>query len=139
MSRQKRNSTALEQAERRLESLRSIARDLDLGRGLSVHNFAAILDDLATKLAAYNTALSNIDKMADDIRMAEKAARAMSEQMLMGVGSHYGRTSQEYEMAGGSRRKGHPRARVTANVPAPVVVPTTEPSQNGASATPVSV
>ncbi|ASC69872.1 hypothetical protein XM38_008020 [Halomicronema hongdechloris C2206] len=139
MARRKRNSATLEQVERRLESIRSIATDLDLGGGLSVQNFAIIVGDLAAKLAAYNTALSNIDKMADDVRVAEQAAKTMAENMLLGIGSHYGKTSQEYGMAGGSRRRGYRHPQVADPVPDPVTIPVVEPSQNGASAEPVLV
>ncbi|MEH1873774.1 hypothetical protein [Nostoc sp.] len=62
------------------------------------------INDLRSKLAAYNTALSTIDKLTDDVNNAEQAVIAMSEKMLLGVGSRYGKTSQEYEMAGGARR-----------------------------------
>jgi len=44
------------------------------------------------------------DKLTDDLNNAEKAVIAMSEKMLLGVGSRYGKNSQEYEMAGGARR-----------------------------------
>jgi len=139
MARRKRNSATLEQVERRLESIQSIAADLDLGGGLSVQNFVAVIDNLEAKLATYNTALSNIDKMADDVRVAERAARAMAEKMLMGIGSHYGKTSQEYEMAGGSRRQHRSHAKATDPVAELVMLPVVEPSQNGASAAPITV
>jgi hypothetical protein len=105
MVRPKRNSTTLERASRRLESLQSIDPQLDLGGSLTLQNFATAINHLAIKLSAYNTTLSTVDKMADDIKQSEAIVKAMAEKMLMGVGSHYGRSSQEYEMAGGSRRR----------------------------------
>lgn len=117
MARPKRNSSALERAERRLESLQSIDPHLNLGNGLTVEHFSTLIDELATKLAAYNRALSAIDKMADDVKLSEQTVKVMAEKMLMGVGSCYGRTSQEYEMAGGSRRKVGRSAKVTSLVP----------------------
>lgn len=110
MARRKRNSSVLERAERRIESLRSINPGLNLGSELTIEIFADTIDNLRSKLAAYNTALSSIDKLADDVRNAEKAAMTISEKMLLGVGSRYGKMSQEYEMAGGSRRKSSRRA-----------------------------
>jgi uncharacterized protein YoxC len=108
MARQKRNSATLAYATRRLESLQSIDPALDIGSGLTVANFSALVDDLSTKLATYNTTLSTVDKMADDVKEAERTLRAMAEQMLLGVGSRYGKTSQQYEMAGGRRRQLRP-------------------------------
>ena len=116
MARRKRNSATLEQTERRIESLRSISETLDLGGGLTLAAYTDIIDDLRTKLAAYNTALSTLDKLMDDVKEAERAAKEIAEKMLLGVGSRYGRNSQEYEMAGGSRRKNS--RRLAPTVPA---------------------
>ncbi|MEH2207518.1 MAG: hypothetical protein V7K53_26195 [Nostoc sp.] len=104
MARRKRNSTALERADRRIESLQSISVELDFGEGLTIQAYTVTINDLRSKLAAYNTALSTIDKLTDEVNNAEKAVIAMSEKMLLGVGSRYGKTSREYEMAGGARR-----------------------------------
>ncbi|MDZ8135191.1 MAG: hypothetical protein RM049_07785 [Nostoc sp. DedQUE04] len=104
MARRKRNSTALERADRRIESMQSISVELDFGEGLTIQAYTVAINDLRSKLAAYNTALSTIDKLTDDVNNAEKIVIAMSEQMLLGVGSRYGKTSPEYEMAGGARR-----------------------------------
>ena len=133
MARPKRNSATLERAERRLESLQSIDHTLDLGGGLTVANFAAQINDLAAKLALYNTTLSTIDKLADDIKTSEKAVSAMAERMLLGVGSRYGKASQEYEMAGGARRKRRSSQTfpTTATVSPPA--PMGDPAQNGAA------
>lgn len=139
MPRRKRNSSALSKAERRIESLLSISTTLDFGNGLTLVAYASNIDELRSRLATYNTALSAIDKLADDLNTIEQAVLEMSEQMLMGVGSRYGRTSQEYAMAGGSRRK---RSRSTAAVrltPASPAAPasnaTNGASTNGASKT----
>jgi hypothetical protein len=105
MARQKRNSVTLEKAKRRLESLRSIDPNLDLGGDLTVRNFENVIHTLDDKLGLYNTSLSEVDKQGDDVKVAEKVVNIMSEKMLLGVGSLYGKTSQEYDMAGGSRRK----------------------------------
>ncbi len=113
MARRKRNSSILERAERRIESLQSINVELDFGQGVTVEAYNANINDLRSKLAVYNTALSSIDKLTDDVKNAEQVVLAMSEKMLMGVGSRYGKTSQEYEMAGGSRRKN--KRRLTSN------------------------
>ncbi|HEY9653859.1 MAG TPA: hypothetical protein V6C50_00060, partial [Crinalium sp.] len=105
MARRKRNSEVLERADRRIESLRSISTALDFGSGLTLEAYTSTIHSLRSKLAAYNTALSSIDKLADDVNNAEQLVMAMSEKMLLGVGCRYGKSSQEYEMAGGSRRK----------------------------------
>lgn len=134
MARRKRNSIALARAERRLESLRSINSRLDFDSGLTVEAYINDIDDLRFKLALYNTALSSLDKLADDVNDAEQAVLDRSEKMLLAVGSRYGRDSQEYEMAGGSRRKSRRRS---TNSQTPTNTSSTLPvntSTNGASA-----
>ena len=132
MARPKRNSTALERAERRLESLRSINPEFDFGGGLTVTAYTATINDLRFKLAAYNTALSAIDKLADDVKNAERVTTEISEKMLLGVGSRFGKASQEYEMAGGSRRKSNRRS-TEFSTPATTLPVVTQASSNGAA------
>ncbi|MEH1816415.1 MAG: hypothetical protein V7K26_14315 [Nostoc sp.] len=115
MARPKRNSSVLEKADRRIESLQSISVELDFGEGLTIQAYNATINDLRSKLAAYNTALSSIDKLTDDVKNAEQVVITMSEKMLLGVGSRYGKTSQEYEMAGGARRGNTKKKQGTAS------------------------
>ena len=133
MARQKRNSATLEKAERRLESLRSIDPNLDLGGGLTIANFEAVIYELADKLGLYNTSLSEVDKQGDDVKVAEKIVSVMAEKMLLGVGSLYGKTSQEYEMAGGRRRKSR-NSRTVKSQTTPTTSVVTEPSTNNGAA-----
>ncbi|AUB34302.1 ATPase involved in DNA repair [Nostoc flagelliforme CCNUN1] len=56
MARRKRNSTLLERADRRIESLQSISVELDFGQGLTMQAYNMTINDLRSKLAAYNTA-----------------------------------------------------------------------------------
>jgi hypothetical protein len=139
MARRKRNSSVLSNAERRIESLQSISTTLDFGNGLTLAAYASVIDELRSRLAAYNTALSAIDKLADDVHTIEQAVLEMSEKLLLGVGSRYGRTSQEYEMAGGSRRKSSRRHTAAGrstpdSSAAPANNATNGVSTNGASA-----
>jgi len=138
MARRKRNSATLEQSERRIESLRSINETLDLGGGLTLAAYTSVINDLRTKLATYNTALSTLDKLASDVKEAEQTAKEIAEKMLLGVGSRYGKNSQEYEMAGGSRRKSSRRSFSTApanGVASPSIEPfaPTNGTANGAT------
>ncbi|MEH1953799.1 hypothetical protein [Nostoc sp.] len=57
MARRKRNSSVLERADRRIESLQSISVELDFGEGLTIQAYNITINDLRSKLAAYNTAL----------------------------------------------------------------------------------
>ncbi len=110
MSRQKRTSQALEKATRRVASLRSIETHLDLGNGLTLAAFSQLVETMRSQEEDYNTALSNLDKLYSEMLTTETKLSDMSEHMLLGVATKYGKSSVEYGMAGGvpknQRRKG---------------------------------
>jgi hypothetical protein len=110
MARKKRTSKALEKAVRRAAGIDSIAPNLDLGNGLTQSGFSSLIETMRTKENAYNTALSNLDKLYREMLETEYKLADMTEHMLMAVGTRYGKSSVEYGMAGGvpknQRRKG---------------------------------
>jgi hypothetical protein len=110
MARRKRTSQVLEKAVRRAAGMSSIAPALDLGNGLTLLAFSRLIETLRSKENAYNSALSNLDKLYRDMLETERALGDMAEHMLLGVATCYGKSSVEYGMAGGvpknQRRKG---------------------------------
>lgn len=104
MSRRKRGSRVLESADRRLAAMRSISSALDLGNGLTLEAYTEVVTDLRQRLGEYNTVLSKVDKTYNDLLSTERTLADLSEQMLLGVASKYGKNSNEYEMAGGVRK-----------------------------------
>jgi hypothetical protein len=128
MSRRKRASKVLEKAERRASSLKSISTTLDLNNGLTLDNFSVMIDDVRSKVSDYNAVLSKVDQSYNDMMAAEQTLSDLSELMLLGVASKYGKNSNEYEMAGGVRKSD--RKRSTRSV---VPMSTSSPSQSIAS------
>jgi hypothetical protein len=110
MVRRKRTSQTLEKAVRRAASLSSISANLDLGNGLTLPAFSTLIETMRTRENAYNSALSNIDKLYREMLETESELGDMAEHMLLGVATRYGKSSVEYSMAGGvpknQRRKG---------------------------------
>lgn len=104
MPRLKRNSKVLDKAEVRVAGMQSISDTLMLENGLSVEEFNTLIVQLRVKLATYNTALSAIDKARSEVLELERKLGDYSERMLLGVASRYGKSSNEYEMAGGVRK-----------------------------------
>lgn len=104
MSRPKKSSKVLEKAEVRVAGMQSINSTLDLDNGLSVEAFNGMIAEMRAKLATYNTALSAIDKARSEVLEHEQKLGDYSERMLLGVASRYGKSSNEYEMAGGVRK-----------------------------------
>ncbi|XHX79222.1 MAG: hypothetical protein RBJ76_04625 [Stenomitos frigidus ULC029] len=118
MARRKRSSKVLEKADRRIASLRSISLDLNLGNGLTVDTYTNLITDTRDKLAAYNTVLSTVDKAYNDLLLSEQKLGDYSELLLLGVATKFGKSSDEYEMAGGVKKSERKRsARIAAAVP----------------------
>lgn len=70
-----------------------------------------MIEDVREKLAAYNMALSTVDKTQNALNEAERSLNDFSEHMLLSVASKYGKSSDEYEMAGGTRKTSRRRSR----------------------------
>ena len=101
MARKKRTSRMLEKAVRRAAGINSIDPKLDLGNGLSLPAFTSLIETMRTRENAYNTALSNLDKLYREMLETEEELGDMAEHILLGVATRYGKSSVEYGMAGG--------------------------------------
>ncbi|MDZ8262852.1 hypothetical protein [Nostoc sp. ChiQUE01b] len=115
MTQRKRNSIALTKAERRIEGMQTINLQLDFGNGFSIATYNTKVLELREKLAAYNQARTMVDKTQNALVNAERDLNDYSEQMLLSVASRYGKNSDEYEMAGGTRKSDRKKARSTVN------------------------
>ena len=103
MAFQRKSSKVLAEALERAGNLRAIDPDLDLGNGLTLAAYDAKISHLQTSQDTYNGQLAQADAAGNDFRADEKDVRNMSSMMLSGVKVKYGRDSNEYEMAGGTR------------------------------------
>jgi hypothetical protein len=103
MSYKRRMSQIIADARQRSSGLKTIDPALDLGGGLSVAEFDARIATAQASLDAYNALLAQADAAGNNFNEDEKEARVMSGRLLAGVGARYGKDSNEYEMAGGTR------------------------------------
>ncbi len=111
MTRPKKVSRVLTKSESRLLGIKTIDAKLDLGSGLSTTAFEKQIAGLRQQINDYNAMLTVADAASNKIIEAEKALASTAERMLTGVATRYGRTSDEYEMAGGSKRGDRPRRK----------------------------
>ena len=121
MARTKRTSPTADKATTRAAALTSISPTLDLGNGATLAAYQAAIAAIAApetgKLAVYNAALSTLDGLLNAMEADEKTLNTLSEKMLAAVGVKYGKDSDEYEQAGGTRTS--ERARPTKKKTAP--------------------
>lgn len=103
MARRKRSSSVITASNTRAAALESIDPALDLGNGLTLAGFKANIAATQQKLDGYNTQLSALDGLLNDVEAAEKELNDLSVRMLAAVGAKFGRNSSEYEKAGGTR------------------------------------
>ena len=109
MGRRKRTSRNLEKVDFRLQSIKSIGANLDLGSGLTVAALETEIDTAQARLDEYNQQLASLDEKSVLLREAEKRAAAFSERMLAGIAARYGKDSAEYAQAGGIRKSDYKR------------------------------
>ncbi|WP_341525326.1 hypothetical protein WKK05_22340 [Nostoc sp. UHCC 0302] len=109
MSRLKRGSKVIDRAQRRIAALKSISPSLDLGNGVTIDSFAALIKTTQDKLEAYNSSLSTVDMTQEALEVTEKSLMELTEHMLLSVAARYGKNSDEYKMAGGVRRSDRKR------------------------------
>ena len=103
MARQKKLLRSLPKALTRLAGLKSINLALDLGNGINVAAYQALIEDGQEKMEKYNQLLSTLDAMSNELDALDKSIDAYSGRVLAAVGAAYGKDSNEYEMAGGTR------------------------------------
>ncbi len=100
-----RGSASIDKAQRRIANLKSIDENLDLGYGLTIENYSTAIEAILTALDSHNTLISNLDASRKNVAELEKALSSLSERMLSGVATKYGKDSIEYSKAGGSNRR----------------------------------
>ncbi|MBW4688648.1 MAG: hypothetical protein KME40_27080 [Komarekiella atlantica HA4396-MV6] len=104
MSYRKRTYRILEKAELRLAKLKEIDANMDFGDAVNLEKLTQLIEELRTKIDAYNKALEAIDFSLAKIKELEKTLNDLSQQMLLGIAFKYGKDSCEYSMAGGVRK-----------------------------------
>ena len=98
------NSAAIDKARTRLSNLKAIDKALDLGNNLTAVKYEAAITALEGKQSSYNDKLSEADDLMEEFEDGEIDLNNLSEQMLDGVSSKFGKNSNEYETAGRKKK-----------------------------------
>ncbi|MCB0544274.1 MAG: hypothetical protein KDC70_12190 [Saprospiraceae bacterium] len=109
--RTKKSSRTYLKAIQRLAGLKSIEPALDLGNDLSIAAYEQKIQAFEQAMSEYNTLLSMIDALLQQVRVKEKNLAAISSRWLGVVGGHFGKDSEEYQKAGGVRTSLRKRPR----------------------------
>ncbi|MGB3299724.1 MAG: hypothetical protein WBA76_15770 [Phormidesmis sp.] len=111
MSRQKRKSDILAQAEQRLLGMKNIGPKLDLGGGCTTDAVEKQVNEVRDRLSKYHALLSQADAASNELERAEKVLARLSKKVLKGVAVKYDEDSDQYEMVGGVRLSDRKRSR----------------------------
>jgi hypothetical protein len=111
MGRVRRTSKVIAQAIVRSNNLKSISQTFDLGSGLSVTEFDSLIAEAEAAQDDYNQSVAALDEKGNRLDDLLKQVGEMSSRLLAGTGARYGRNSNEYEKAGGSRTDEIKRAK----------------------------
>jgi hypothetical protein len=103
MGRKRRNSPVLEKATTRASNLKAISPTLDLGPGLTLVEFQQKIAEFTAEQDAYNSLIATLDEKKNSLELKEKALDELNSRMLAGVGARWGKNSNQYEQAGGTR------------------------------------
>lgn len=111
MARLKKNrSLVLDRAQTRAAAVQAIAGIEQLGGEATLPAFQAVIDDTRAKLQSYNTLLAQADEAREVFLKAEIQLADWHERILAAVGVQYGKTSDAYVTAGGTRKYSRQRA-----------------------------
>ncbi len=120
----KRTSSHLEKAKTRLSAIKSISSSLDMGKGLSIQAYSALVEKTRQRVDAYNATVAMLDADRVVMQETEKELQELTEKMLLGVAIEFGKDSPEYKIAGGirkSERKRPDRKKANQSEPHPAL------------------
>jgi hypothetical protein len=108
----KKRSKVLDIARARIASIKSIAENLDLGNGMTLTKYIATADRCDVSLDNYNTSIAATDGYKSVFDNDEAELADISDRFLAGIGALYGRGSDEYVKAGGTKKTSIRRTRL---------------------------
>ncbi len=104
-------SSHIKKADLRLNGMKAIQPDLDMGDGVSVASLTAARDQVATSMSAYNALLAQVAAKQNELQAFEKALAELNVKALSLAGARYGLDSTQYELVGGKRTSERKRRR----------------------------
>jgi hypothetical protein len=103
MARKKRSSSMLTKAENRAIGLEEIDPPLNFGPNNNLATLKTSISKTKKLLESYNMKLSELDVVQNDLADSEAELRNLCSTLLSAAGALYGKDSNEYELAGGTR------------------------------------
>ena len=103
MAYKRKTSNVIKNAQIRATNLEAISATLDLGNSLTLASLQTEIAAAQALLDDYNIKLAQADAALNDFKAKEKELSKLNARLLAAVGVIYGKDSNEYEQAGGTR------------------------------------
>ena len=113
-------SNVIQSAAARAAGLETIDPLPVFGTELTLQGFKTLIASGLSELAAYNTLLTEAGEAKNRVERCELQIRDYSERFLAAVAGKYGKDSDEYEMAGGTKKSERKRRTSAAGTPVPL-------------------
>jgi hypothetical protein len=101
-------SKGLGKAQRRLKGFRYLHPQFDLGNGINTQDFVRKTETMEARLKAHNELvtdfLAKVTASRAEVKELDQDLAETAERMLNTIAAIYGKDSDEYEMAGGTKR-----------------------------------
>lgn len=97
-------SEAYDKLSYRLEAMKTINPNFDLGNNLTVTELDELANTLRSTLNSYNTTLMDADDQRTTIMELERQAMDVAERLLATTLAKFGRDSVEYRRVGGTKK-----------------------------------
>lgn len=97
-------SKIIQAASARAAGIESIDPAPNMGTDVTLQGYKTLIAAGTAQLATYNTLLAEVGEAKNQIERLEKQIRDYSERMLAAVAVKFGKDSDEYEMAGGTKK-----------------------------------
>lgn len=104
MARKAKTDREIQKGRIRLSKVKSVEADFSANADVSVATMNAAITDAEGILDNYNQTLSSLDAQSNQYDLAIKKVNDIGERLLDAVGLKYGKDSDQYEMAGGTRK-----------------------------------
>jgi hypothetical protein len=104
MLQSKSKSKILEQAEKRVDLMKTFELDLDLGEGVSLNGLKDLTESVRAMTDEYNAIAATFEHLGKQLREKEQVLADVGDRLSLGLAAKQGKKSREYLLIKGISR-----------------------------------
>jgi hypothetical protein len=117
MLQSKSKSKILEQAQKRVDVMKTFELDLDLGDGVSLNGLQDLTESVRTMTDEYNTIAATFEHLGKQLREKEQTLADVGDRLSLGLAAKQGKKSREYLLIKGISRVARKKKRGVSATP----------------------